>query len=84
MYVFSNFSNYKFKFINLYDLQIYCWEGAHSNCADRETTLNEACRMAKEYSAQLVKASQGWEPSHLLQMYNGKLRILTGEHRDKR
>ncbi|XP_043287700.1 villin-1 isoform X2 [Venturia canescens] len=61
---------------------IYCWEGAHSSGIDRETALEAACRLAEETDAQLVKASQGREPPHLLQIYGGKLRILAGQHQD--
>ncbi|XP_063979403.1 villin-like protein quail isoform X2 [Diachasmimorpha longicaudata] len=61
---------------------IYCWEGAHSTSVDREFALEAACRLAEETSAQLVKASQGREPPHLLQIYGGKLRILSGQHQE--
>ncbi|XP_023289538.1 villin-like protein quail, partial [Orussus abietinus] len=62
---------------------IYCWEGAHSSGLDREAALERACQLAEETSAQLVKASQGREPPHLLQIYGGKMMILTGRHRDR-
>lgn len=51
---------------------------------DREAALEAACRLAEETSAQLVKASQGREPPHLLQIYGGKLRILSGQHQEHR
>ncbi|XP_008211427.1 villin-1 [Nasonia vitripennis] len=60
---------------------VYCWEGVHSACNDREAALEAACALAEEESAQLVRSSQGKEPAHLLQIYNGKLTILTGPHR---
>ncbi|XP_011298265.1 villin-like protein quail [Fopius arisanus] len=61
---------------------IYCWEGAHSTSVDREAALDAACRLSQETSGQLVKASQGREPPHLLQIYAGKLRILSGQHQE--
>nr|XP_034174983.1 villin-like protein quail isoform X1 [Osmia lignaria]XP_034174984.1 villin-like protein quail isoform X1 [Osmia lignaria] len=61
---------------------VYCWEGVHSMNADREAALETACRLAEDTSGQLVKACQGREPHHLLQIYDGKLKILAGEHRD--
>ncbi|XP_074109961.1 villin like protein quail [Cotesia typhae] len=61
---------------------IYYWEGAHSINTDREAGLDFACKLAEETSGQIVKASQGREPPHLLQIYNGKLCILAGNHRD--
>ncbi|KAK0180378.1 hypothetical protein PV327_006022 [Microctonus hyperodae] len=61
---------------------VYCWNGAHSTSVDREAALEAACRLAEDTAAQLVKASQGCEPSHLLQIYGGKLRILAGPHQD--
>ncbi|KAG7207595.1 hypothetical protein KM043_009218 [Ampulex compressa] len=61
---------------------IYCWEGVHSMRIDREAALEAACHLAEESSGQLVKASQGREPPHLLQIYDGKLKILAGRHRD--
>ncbi|XP_026673009.1 villin-like protein quail isoform X2 [Ceratina calcarata] len=61
---------------------IYCWEGVHSLNADREASLDAACQLAKDSSGQLVKAYQGREPPHLLQIYDGKLKILAGRHRD--
>ncbi|XP_043513698.1 villin-1 isoform X3 [Frieseomelitta varia] len=61
---------------------IYCWEGVHSINADREAALEAACRLSENSSGQLVKASQGREPPHLLQIYDGKLKILAGRHRD--
>ncbi|OXU28220.1 hypothetical protein TSAR_011731, partial [Trichomalopsis sarcophagae] len=60
---------------------VYCWEGVHSACNEREAALEAACALAEEESAQLVRSSQGKEPAHLLQIYNGKLTILTGPHR---
>ncbi|XP_015610528.1 villin-1 isoform X2 [Cephus cinctus] len=62
---------------------IYYWEGAHSTSMDREAALESACNLAEDTSAQLVKASQGREPAHLLQIYAGKLIILAGPHRDE-
>lgn len=64
--------------------QVYCWEGAHSSCGDREMALEAACQISEEISAQLVKASQGNEPPHLLQIYKGKLTILAGPHKNTR
>ncbi|XP_014204083.1 villin-like protein quail [Copidosoma floridanum] len=61
---------------------VYCWEGVHSPCNDRELAIEAACALAEEESAQLVRTSQGKEPAHLLQIYNGKLIILAGPHRD--
>ncbi|XP_393805.3 villin-like protein quail isoform X1 [Apis mellifera] len=61
---------------------IYCWEGVHSINADREAVLEVACRLAEDTGGQLVKAYQGREPPHLLQIYDGKLKILAGRHRD--
>ncbi|XP_033208443.1 villin-1 isoform X2 [Belonocnema kinseyi] len=61
---------------------VYCWEGAHSSCGDREIALESACRIAEEASAQFLKASQGNEPPHLLQIYKGKLTILAGAHKN--
>ncbi|XP_076763747.1 villin like protein quail [Xylocopa sonorina] len=61
---------------------IYCWEGVHSMNADREAALEVACRLAEDTYGQLVKAYQGREPPHLLQIYGGKLKILAGRHRD--
>lgn len=63
---------------------VYCWEGAHSDSADREAAADAACRLAEETGAQLVKACQGREPPHLLQIYGGKLRILSGAHQESR
>lgn len=56
----------------------------HSIKVDREAALTAACRLAEETNAQLVKASQGREPPHLLQIYDGKLKILAGRHCDSR
>ena len=56
----------------------------HSINADREAALEAACRLSENSSGQLVKASQGREPPHLLQIYDGKLKILAGKHRDSR
>lgn len=64
--------------------QIYCWEGVHSIKVDRDAALTAACHLSEETNAQLVKASQGREPPHLLQIYDGKLKILAGRHRDSR
>lgn len=64
--------------------QIYCWEGVHSINADREAALEAACHLSEDTSGQLVKACQGREPPHLLQIYDGKLKILAGRHRDSR
>lgn len=64
--------------------KVYCWEGVHSVKVDREAALLAACRLSEETNAQLVKASQGREPPHLLQIYDGKLKILAGRHRDLR
>lgn len=64
--------------------QVYCWEGVHSVKVDRDAALTVACRLSEETNAQLVKASQGREPPHLLQIYDGKLKILAGRHRDLR
>ncbi|CAK9814595.1 VIL1 [Anthophora plagiata] len=61
---------------------IYCWEGVHSINTDREASLEAACRLSEDTSAQLIKAYQGREPPHLLQIYDGKLKILAGRHRD--
>ncbi|XP_029676531.1 villin-1 [Formica exsecta] len=61
---------------------IYCWEGVHSIKVDRDAALTAACHLSEETNAQLVKASQGREPPHLLQIYDGKLKILAGRHRD--
>ncbi|XP_014467761.1 PREDICTED: villin-1 [Dinoponera quadriceps] len=61
---------------------IYCWEGVHSVKVDRDAAMTAACRLSEETNAQLVKASQGREPPHLLQIYDGKLKILAGRHRD--
>ncbi|XP_076243409.1 villin like protein quail [Calliopsis andreniformis] len=61
---------------------VYCWEGVHSIKVDREASLEAACRLSEDTSAQLVKACQGREPPHLLQIYDGKLKILAGRHRD--
>ncbi|XP_076291847.1 villin like protein quail isoform X2 [Lasioglossum baleicum] len=61
---------------------VYCWEGVHSVKVDREAALEAACRLSEDNSAQLVKACQGREPPHLLQIYDGKLKILAGRHRD--
>ncbi|KAH0950774.1 hypothetical protein HN011_006319 [Eciton burchellii] len=61
---------------------VYCWEGVHSIKVDRDAALSAACRLSEETNAQLVKASQGREPPHLLQIYDGKLKILAGQHRD--
>ncbi|XP_034943349.1 villin-1 isoform X2 [Chelonus insularis] len=61
---------------------IYCWEGAHSTSLDREAALDAACKLAEDTSGQLVKASQGREPYHLLQIYGGKLRILAGTYQE--
>ncbi|XP_043799058.1 villin-like protein quail isoform X2 [Apis laboriosa] len=61
---------------------IYCWEGVHSINADREAVLEVACHLAENTAGQLVKAYQGREPPHLLQIYDGKLKILAGRHRD--
>ncbi|XP_036143046.1 villin-1 [Monomorium pharaonis] len=61
---------------------VYCWEGVHSIKVDRDAALTVACRLCEETNAQLVKASQGREPSHLLQIYDGKLKILAGPHRN--
>lgn len=46
--------------------------------------MTAACRLSEETNAQLVKASQGREPPHLLQIYDGKLKILAGRHQDSR
>lgn len=51
---------------------------------DREASLETACRLSEDTNAQLVKACQGREPSHLLQIYDGKLKILAGRYRDSR
>jgi len=51
---------------------------------DRDAALTVACRLSEETNAQLVKASQGREPPHLLQIYDGKFKILAGRHRDSR
>lgn len=67
-----------------YFLQIYCWEGVHSIKVDRDAALTTACHLSEETNAQLVKVSQGREPPHLLQIYDGKLKILAGRHRDSR
>lgn len=64
--------------------QVYCWEGVHSVKVDRDAALTVACRLSEETNAQMVKASQGREPPHLLQIYDGKLKILAGRHRDSR
>lgn len=72
------------KVLMKYFLQIYCWEGVHSIKMDRDAALTAACHLSEETNAQLVKASQGREPSHLLQIYDGKLKILAGRHRDSR
>lgn len=69
---------------NISLLQVYCWEGVHSVKVDRDAALTVACRLSEETNAQLVKASQGREPPHLLQIYDGKLKILAGRHRDSR
>ncbi|XP_043500182.1 villin-1 isoform X1 [Polistes fuscatus] len=61
---------------------VYCWEGVHTIKLDREAALDAACRIAEEESGQLIKASQGREPPHMLQIYNGTLKILAGRHRD--
>ncbi|XP_017761928.1 PREDICTED: villin-1 isoform X1 [Eufriesea mexicana] len=61
---------------------IYYWEGVHSINADREAALETACHLSEDTSSQLVKAYQGREPPHLLQIYDGKLKILAGRHRD--
>ncbi|XP_012230270.2 villin-1 isoform X1 [Linepithema humile] len=61
---------------------IYCWEGVHSVKVDRDAALTAACRLSEEANAQLVRASQGREPPHLLQIYDGKLKILAGRHRN--
>ncbi|KAJ8670550.1 hypothetical protein QAD02_001809 [Eretmocerus hayati] len=61
---------------------VYCWEGVQSHCADREATLEAACLIAEEESAQLVRTSQGNEPAHFLQIFKGKLAILAGPHRN--
>ncbi|XP_057330395.1 villin-1 isoform X2 [Microplitis mediator] len=61
---------------------IYCWEGAHSLSDDRDAALDFACKLAEETSGQLIKASQGREPPHLLQIYGGKLCILAGNHQE--
>ncbi|XP_053983071.1 villin-1 [Hylaeus volcanicus] len=61
---------------------VYCWEGVHSIKVDREAALETACRLSEDAGAQLVKACQGREPPHLLQIYDGKLKILAGKHRD--
>lgn len=52
--------------------------------ADRDAALAAACSLSEETNAQLVKASQGIEPPHLLQIYDGKLKILAGRHRNSR
>lgn len=65
-------------------LKVYCWEGVHTIKFDREAALDAACRIAEEESGQLIKASQGREPPHMLQIYNGTLKILAGRHRDFR
>ncbi|KAL7298711.1 hypothetical protein TKK_0008468 [Trichogramma kaykai] len=57
---------------------IYCWEGAQSSCTDREAALEAACLLAEQDSAQLVRTAQGQEPAHLLQIFAGKLIILSG------
>ncbi|XP_046745541.1 villin-1 [Diprion similis] len=62
---------------------VYCWKGAHSSSVDREAALEFACKLIEESCGQLVVASQGREPPHLLQIYGGKLTILSGQHRDK-
>lgn len=64
--------------------QVYCWEGVHSVKVDRDAALSAACRLSEETNAQLLKASQGREPPHLLQIYDGKLKILAGQYRDSR
>lgn len=51
---------------------------------DREAALEFACKLGEDNYAQLAIASQGREPSHLMQIYGGKLTILSGKHRDKR
>ncbi|KYM77417.1 hypothetical protein ALC53_12157 [Atta colombica] len=51
---------------------------------DRDAALTVACRLSEETNAQLVKAAQGREPPHLLQIYDGKLKILAGRHRNSR
>ncbi|XP_032678002.1 villin-1 isoform X1 [Odontomachus brunneus] len=61
---------------------VYCWEGVHSVKVDRDAAMTAACHLSEETNAQLVKASQGREPPHLLQIYDGKLKILAGRHRD--
>ncbi|XP_011505575.1 PREDICTED: villin-like protein quail [Ceratosolen solmsi marchali] len=61
---------------------IYHWEGAESMCNDKEAAIEAACNLSEDESAQLIITSQGNEPPHLLQMYNGKLIILNGPHRD--
>ncbi|KYN44281.1 Villin-1 [Trachymyrmex septentrionalis] len=61
---------------------VYCWEGVHSVKMDRDAALTVACRLSEETNAQLVKAAQGREPPHLLQIYDGKLKILAGRHRN--
>ncbi|XP_048515379.1 villin-1 [Athalia rosae] len=61
---------------------VYYWKGAHSTSTDRETGLEFACKLGEDTSGQLVIASQGREPPHLLQIYGGKLTILSGQHRD--
>ncbi|XP_020291727.1 villin-1 isoform X2 [Pseudomyrmex gracilis] len=61
---------------------VYCWEGVHSVKVDRDAALTATCRLSEETNAQIVKASQGREPPHLLQIYDGKLKILAGSHRD--
>ncbi|XP_051168785.1 villin-1 isoform X2 [Leptopilina boulardi] len=73
---------YKYGYGRRSRLIVYCWEGAHSSCGDRETALVSACLIADEISAQLVKASQGNEPPHLLQIYKGKLTILAGSYKN--
>lgn len=73
---------YKYGYGRRSRLIVYCWEGAYSSGGDRETALDAACQIAEEVSAQLVKASQGNEPPHLLQIYKGKLTILAGPHKN--
>lgn len=82
-YVRDNLPNARILLANALK-QVYCWEGVHSACNDREAALEAACLLAEEESAQLVRSSQGKEPAHLLQIYNGKLTILTGPHRNTR